>query len=341
MSIHGMLKSARIRVVTALMLMLVSILPVQALAAEHEWRFINLYSRGTAFGDVYQSLADDIEAMSGGRISVKMMYAGEGVAATGIFEAVRSGLITMGAHFQPMNAGQMPPGIVEVGLPGTTDEVADLNLLFHEQGWGEVLNEAYASRGLVWLTPYIQPPVYLLTKKPIRTIDDFQGLKLRTPGAYGRFMRKLGASPVSMAWSETYTGLATGVIDGTIGSNLIDHRDGKHVEVAKYLYPLPLAGAQVLPIVVNRKAWNRLPPDLQAIVKAATVVHAQNQLTKSRLWEQQALAEMQAAGLQWSPEPSPADRQRWNQAAVALWQEYGEDNEYSGRLIDILLEHSK
>lgn len=92
-------------------------------------------------------------------------------------------------------------------------------------------------------------------------------MKIRAPGAYGKFLRNLGASPVSLAWSEIYTSLATGVIDGSIGSNMIDHRDGNHVEVAKYMYPLPIAGAQVLPIVVNRRAWNKLPDDLKAIVK--------------------------------------------------------------------------
>jgi TRAP-type C4-dicarboxylate transport system substrate-binding protein len=132
--------------------------------------------------------------------------------------------------------------------------------------------------------------VYIITKEEIKSIDDFKGMKIRAPGAYGKFLRNLGASPVSLAWSEIYTSLATGIIDGSIGSNMIDHRDGNHVEVAKYMYPLPLAGAQVLPIIVNNKAWNKLPKDLQAIVKAATTVHAQEQMTKSILWESQAVA---------------------------------------------------
>ncbi|MFC6671973.1 TRAP transporter substrate-binding protein DctP [Marinobacterium aestuariivivens] len=214
-----------------------------AQAAEHNWRFANLYTRGTAFGEVYAGLAENIESMSGGRIKVKMMYAGEGVDTTGILGAVKSGLITMGAHFQPMNAGELPAGIVEVGLPGGTADVGELSVLFHEKGWDKVLTQAYGEQGLVWLDPYIQPPVYLLTKEPINSIEDFKGLKLRAPGAYGKFVRNLGASPVSLTWSEIYTGLATGVIDGSIGSNLIDHRDGNHVEVAKYMYRLPLAGA--------------------------------------------------------------------------------------------------
>jgi TRAP-type C4-dicarboxylate transport system substrate-binding protein len=309
---------------------------VASFAAEYNWRFANLYGRGTAFGAVYEDLAKNIETMSNGRIAVQVLYSGEGIGTSGIFTAVKSGLITMGAPFQAMNAGEFPAGVVELGLPGGTSDVGKLMTLFHERGFGKVLKKAYASQGLVWLEPYIQPPVYIITKKPINSIADFKGLKIRAPGAYGKFLRNLGASPVSLAWSEIYTSLATGVIDGSIGSNMIDHRDGNHVEVAKYMYPLPVAGAQVLPIIVNQKAWNKLPKDLQAIVKGATVEHAVEQLTKSRKWESQAVKEMEAKGLKWSPKPSEADKKAWKAAGADLAKEYAKQGPYSKELVDIL-----
>ncbi len=314
----------------------VGIVAADVSAAEHNWRFSNLYGRGTAFGEVYEDLAKNIETLSQGRINVQVLYSGEGVGTAGLLSAVKSGLITMGAPFQSMHAGELPAGVVEIGLPGGTDDPAKLNALFHEQGWDSVLQQAYGAQGMVWLEPYIQPPVYIITKQPINSVADFQGLKIRAPGAYGKFLRNLGASPVSLAWSEIYTSLATGVIDGSIGSNMIDHRDGNHVEVAKYMYRLPLAGAQVLPIVVNRNAWKKLPEDLQAVVHKATVMHAQDQLTKSQKWESEAVAEMEAKGLQWSPEVSEADRKAWAEAGAGLWDEYAAQDKYSKQLIDIL-----
>lgn len=132
------------------------------------------------------------------------------------------------------------------------------------------------------------------------------------------------------------TSLATGVIDGSIGSNMIDHRDGNHVEVAKYMYRLPLAGAQVLPIIVNRAAWKKLP-GTQAVVRKATVIHAEEQLAMGKKWESEAVAEMEAKGLLWSPEPSAADRKAWADAMTAsLREEYAKQDKYSKELIDIL-----
>ncbi len=305
-------------------------------AADYNWRFANLYGRGTAFGELYENLAKNIETKSGGRIAVQVLYSGEGVGTTGLLAAAKSGLITMAAPFQSMHAGELPAGIVEIGLPGGTDDPKELYSLFHDKGWDKVLEKAYGSQGLVWLEPYIQPAVYILTKKQINSVADFQGLKIRAPGAYGKFLRNLGASPVSLAWSEIYTSLATGVIDGSIGSNMIDHRDGNHVEVAKFMYRLPLAGAQVLPIVVNRSAWSKLPDDLKAAVREATVVHADAQLTNSRNWESEAVAQMEAKGMVWSPEPSEADKKAWHEAGAGLWDEYAKQDKYSKQLIDIL-----
>lgn len=309
---------------------------MEAMAADVTWRFTNLYSRGTAFGDVYQSFADKIEADSNGRMKINMLYAGEGVDTNGIIGATKSGLLDMAAPFQPMHAGEIPFGVVEVGLPGTNSSLEELNAQFHEKGWSEVLTEAYDRHGLVWLAPYFQPGVYVITKTKIESVEDFKGLKIRAPGAYGRFFRELGASPVNLAWGEVYTSLATGVIDGTIGSNLIDHRDGNFAEVAKFMYPLPVSSAQALPVLVNKNSWNKLPDDLKQIVRDASQWHAKEQAEKSAQWEQEAVADMQKIGMIWSPEASEADQAQWQQAAEAVWAHYGKTDQYSSRLVKLM-----
>ncbi|ONF44325.1 C4-dicarboxylate ABC transporter substrate-binding protein [Marinobacter lutaoensis] len=326
------------KTLTAFVLALVAgVTSMQAMAEQtFNWRFSNLYSRGTAYAEVYENFARNIETMSNGRIRIQVLYAGEGVGQTGVLGAVKSGLVQMGAIFQPAHSGEIPFGVVEIGLPGTTDDATKLSALFHEQGWQPILEQAYNQQGVEWIETYFQPAVYVLTNKPIRSIDDFKGLKIRAPGAYGKFFRELGASPVSLAWNEIYTSLATGVIDGSIGSNLIDHRDGNHVEVAKYMYPLPVAGAQAMPIIVNKKAWDSLPEDLKAIVKTAGARHAQEQLDKSTVWVSQAVADMEAKGLQWSPEPSEADRQAWRAAARKVWNDYAKGDKISAELVKIL-----
>lgn len=299
---------------------------------EFSWRMANLYPRGIAFGQVYQAFADKVAAMSNGRLKIENVYDGEGIAATEVLQATRTGLVEMGAPYQALHAGELPAGIVELGLPGAPTKLNELLALFYEGGWLETVRKAYADQNLYNLGPYFQPGVYLITKKPIVSLADLKGLKLRSPGGYGKFVAQLGVAPVTMAFGETYTSLATGVIDGCASSNLIDYRDGNFFEVAKYLYRLPLTGSQVAPVIVNMDAWNKLPEDLKQILEVAQVWHGVVSANKSTLWEQAALAEMMSKGLQWSPPPSDADRKTWAEAAEKTYPEY-EADPYSKELI--------
>ena len=87
---------------------------------------------------------------------------------------------------------------------------------------------------------------------------------------------------------------------------------------------------------MHRGSWNKLPDDLKAAVRKATEIHAEDQLRLSRRWESEAVAEMEAKGLQWSPEPSDADRKAWADAGAGLWDEYASKDRYSKQLIDVL-----
>jgi TRAP-type C4-dicarboxylate transport system substrate-binding protein len=196
------------------------------------------------------------------------------------------------------------------------------------------MNKATEKHGIYCLAEAMQPGTYLLTKKPINNLDDLKNMKIRAPGAYGKMLRQLGASPVVIAFAEVYTSLATGVVDGVDGCNLVDHRDGKFYEVAKYMYPLPLTGAQVSPLIVNLKAYNSLPEDLKEILKAASYYHGFLSAYKSVVWEKEALQEMINKGLKMSPPPSEADKKKWQEAGIAIWPEYEAADATSKQMIE-------
>lgn len=306
-----------------------------ALAQNLSWRMANLYPRGASFGVAYAAFADHVGAMSGGRLTIENLYDGEGVAATEVLSAARTGLVEMGAPYMALHAGELPAGVVELGLPGAPTQLYELLALFHETEFGPVLDEAYAAIGLQRAAAYYQPGVYLITKEPIKSLSDLQGLTLRSPGGYGAFMEKMGAKPVSMAFSEGYTSLATGVIDGAASSNLIDYRDGAWYEQAPYICPHPLTGAQVSPLVVNKSSYDGLPDDLKAIVMAATTLHALDQANKSTVWVSEAVSGMLAKGMKWGPMLSAEDQDKWAAAGDAVLEEYASGDPVNARLVEI------
>ena len=320
----------------ALFLVFGAVLPDPANAAEPQlkWRMAVLYPRGASFGVTYEPFAEAVARMSGGRLQITVVYDGEGIPATEVFNAVKTGLAEMGQPYQALHAGEFPAGVVELGLPGGPGNVLELRALFREGGWDKILRRAYGSHNIYWVGEAPQPATYLLTKKPINKISDINKLKIRCPGAYGRMMANLGASPVTVAFAEVYTSLASGLVDGVDGCNLVDHYTGKFYEVAKYMYPLPLTAAQVSPIIVNMDAWKKLPDDLKAIVDAAMHAFGDDQQNKTIVWEKESLVKMKEGGLKMSPTPSEADAKKWMEAGKKTWAEYEAKDQFCKELVD-------
>lgn len=311
-------------------------LVARAEEAQFKWRMANLYPRGIAFGVSYQGFADLVKAMSGGRLQIDVVYDGEGVNATEVLGATKTGLVEMGAPYMALHAGELPAGLVELGLPGGPARVDQLLALFYEGGWLDAVRAAYGEQGLHYTGPAFQPGVYILTKNPVNSLADLNGMKLRAPGAYGKFVAEFGVAPVTMSFSEVYTSLATGVIDGCASSNLIDYRDGKFYEQAKHLYAIPLSGAQVAGLIVNQGAWDSLPDDLKAIVDTASVWHGNDQANKSTVWVADALGEMVGNGLQQTGAAMSADDSaKWKAAGEKVWAEYAAADAHSKTLIDL------
>lgn len=303
-----------------------------------KWRMATLFPRGVGYGIVYENFSNNVKKMSSGRLVIEVIYDGEGVAATEILGATRTGLVEMGAPYQALHAGELPAGLVELGLPGTLSDYLSIRTLFNEGGWIEILKQAYAQHGIHYIAEWSSPATYVLTKAPINTLDDIKEMKIRAPGAYGKMLKNLGATPITMAFGEVYTSLATGVIDGVDGCNIIDHRDGIFYEQAKWMYPLPLTGAQSMPIIANIRAWEKLPDDLKEIVTMAARWGSDEWAMKSMFWEKEALMSMKKAGLKMSPAPSEEDKAKWIEAGKKVWPEYEASDTYSKKLIKVQAE---
>ena len=106
-------------------------------AAEFTWRMANLYPRGTSYGTVYQGFADLVKRTTNGRLEINPLFDGEGVGATEVLQATMSGLVEAGCPYMALHAGELPAGIVELGLPGGPDNLAGLLALFFRGGWLE------------------------------------------------------------------------------------------------------------------------------------------------------------------------------------------------------------
>lgn len=300
------------------------------------WRMTHLYPRG-GWMDKYESdFCARVAAMSKGRLNIEVLWAGEGVGATEIAGAVSEGLFEMGFPWIGLHTGEIPIGNVEMGVPGTPLTPLEIQAMYYEKGYIEKLREAYKRNNLYWLAPAWDVGVYLISKEPITSLDDIAEWKWRSGGSYAVMMESLGASTIPMDFGEVYTSLATGIIDGTAMSTLVDHCDGGYYEIAPYLFPHPMVSYQSTPTIVNLDAWNSLPDDLKAILECARQLTGAQSYAGCAIKEAAAVDEMMAGGAQWGPTLSAADQARWIEAGKASWAEIAAIHPDCAELLAIL-----
>jgi TRAP-type mannitol/chloroaromatic compound transport system substrate-binding protein len=130
--------------------------------------------------------------------------------------------------------------------------------------------------------------------KEINSLDDIKGLKMRIPGLGGKVFAKAGGNPVLLAGSEVYTALERNTIDATewIGP-FHDQRLGLYRAAEHYYYPGWHEPGTVLELTVNKRAYDSLPADLQAIVANAAQAENVRMLSEMEQKNLTALTELQ------------------------------------------------
>lgn len=173
----------------------------------------------------------------------------------------------------------LAPSLAKFGPLGTKEfEVFDLPYLFDdyaalhrvtEGAIGQGLLKQLESRGITGLAFWDNGFKAMSANKPLRQPADFRGLKLRIQSSkvLDAQMRALGATPQVMAFSEVYQALQTGVVDGT-ENPISNFYTQKMHEVQKYL-TLSDHGYLGYAVIVNKKFWDGLPPDIRTTLTVA------------------------------------------------------------------------
>lgn len=160
------------------------------------------------------------------------------------------------------------------------------------------------------------------TSKPVRAIDDFKGLKLRTPGGgILEFMKATGASPMTMSPDDIYLNAEKGVIDGwTIDPEGAEARKLQEV-TTYYIKPYSYVGAFF--IIMNKRKWNSLPRDIQNQIMSVSGESAAR--FHGRAWDRAAieaedaiLAEMKKRGGE-EVIFQPDEMAKWRGIAKGVW----------------------
>jgi len=237
-------------------------------AERFEWSCVTSWPpKFPGLGMAPENLATRIEAASGGRLKIKVYGGGELVPAFEVFDAVSRGTVEMGHDASYYHKGKVDAAQFFTAIPfGMT--AGELNGWLYYGGGLELYRELYEPFDLVpFPTGNTGVQMGGWFNKEINSIADLKGLKMRIPGLGGEVLRRAGGTPVTLPGAEIFTALQTGAIDATewVGP-YNDASFGLHKAARYYYYPGWQEPGPGLETIINKAAWDSLPPDLQAIV---------------------------------------------------------------------------
>lgn len=212
-----------------------------------------------------------VEEMAGGRLQLMLHDAGEIVPPTKIYDAVRDGMLDFGMNTPAWQKGKYPAGDLFYTLPGGVLEMNDLIIWIYGGGGKQLEQEMYGNE-LVVFPLGLTPPEEVWSKRPIKTLADIKGLKIRAAGLSMDLWEKLGASVVLLPGGEVLPGLQRGLIDAAeMLEASYDYSLGLH-EVCKYRFGPPVhMSNNIFQLLIKPKSWKELPNDLKAIVEKAAM----------------------------------------------------------------------
>jgi TRAP-type C4-dicarboxylate transport system substrate-binding protein len=311
-----------------------ALLASSAHAADFNLRLQTHYAPETASGKLAQQFIDNVEAMSGGRIDIEMFWSSAVVATVEGFDAAATGILDGEMHGGAYQTGKNP-AFQFVGDPmGGYDTPWELYSFFYFGGGQEAANELYEAHNMHLVGWWTGGQEAMSSSKPLRGPEDLKDWKFRSPpGLETEIFAELGASPIVMDFTEVFTALETGIIDGADASSLANNVGlGLYDVVDHATYP----GFHSMPIdhvTFNLDVWNSFPDDIKAIFEVATQALAFQTAMTINIANEEAATALKAKGVtlyDWSPE----DRAEFRAGAQRAWDGWAAKTPEAKALVD-------
>lgn len=225
-----------------------------------------------------QAFADKLSQLSDGRLTVDVYPAGTLGPGLKVSETVANGVADMGHTWVGYDWGADKTAVLFGGYAGSFDSERMLHWLYRSGGAEMQAEWRMEKFKLVSMPLFIRTAeVFLHSRKPVSTLEDLQGLKLRTAGAWLEISKGMGASPVTMPGGDVYTALERGAIDATEWGTLWENISPGFHRITKYVI-IPGAHQPTAPfeLLINPDAWETLSDSDKELVREAAFTTTMN-----------------------------------------------------------------
>ena len=291
------------------------------------------YAPESVSGELAAQFVDDVQVMSNGQLEIEMFYSSSVVKSVETFDAAATGILD----------GDMTGGGYQTGKDPAFQFVGDImggyDTPYQQHAWffnggEEVAQKLYNKYDMELIGWWIYGQESLASGTPIAGPEDLKNWKFRSPpGLETKIFENLGAKPVVMDFTEIFTALETGLIDGADASGLANNVGLGLYDLVKHTnYP----GFHSMPsdhLAINKQKWDELPEHLQRIMKVAMQKLAFQTAITFEIKNAEAAADLVEQGVtlyDWSQE----DRNAFRAAAQEAWTDFAAGSEEAEALVE-------
>ena len=239
--------------------------------ATYNWKMATGWAGGPLMDIGAKAFAEKMEQLSGGRFKIQVFPGGALGNALKVPETVKNGVAECGHTWMGYDWGKDPTTVLFGGYAGSFDSERMLHWLYQAGGVEMQRQFREETEGVISFPLGIRTAeAFLHSRKPVKTLDDLKGLKLRTAGAWLEMAKDLGAAPVTTAGGDVYPMLERGAIDATEWGTMYENISMGFHKIAKYIiYPGVHQPTAPFELVINKEAWAKLSPADKKLVETA------------------------------------------------------------------------
>ncbi|MBI1988135.1 MAG: TRAP transporter substrate-binding protein [Betaproteobacteria bacterium] len=320
---------------SAFAMLLLGIFGVGAVHAQTELKLGHVGEPGSLFAKSAEEFAKRANSKLGAKAKVVVFGSSQLGGDKELLQKLKLGTVDLAIPSTVMSSESDLFGIFE--MPYLVKDRKHMNAIEREVFWPRLAPEA-EKKGLkvlaVWENGYRH---ITNNRRPIKVPGDLQGIKLRVPEGKWRvkMFQAYGANPSPMKFSEVFTALQTGVMDGQ-ENPFSQIFSAKFQEVQKFL---SLTGHVYTPAyaTVGSKKWASLPADVRKVLEDTAKGMQSFVYATAEKDENELLGKIKAAGVQ----VNEADKAAFVAASKAVYEEFGKEVKGSKELIDKALSLAK
>jgi tripartite ATP-independent transporter DctP family solute receptor len=297
------------------------------------FRSAEVHSKDFPTNQAVMHMSEELSKATGGKDSIKIFADSSLGSEKDTVEQVKIGALDM----VRVNTSAFHGIVPESMIPAFPFLFRDLDhfrkTMYGPQG--DRILAAFDKAGFVGLALYESGARSMYAKKPIRTLADVKGMKIRVQPSdlWVSLIGAMGASPTPMPYAEVYTGLKTGLIDAA-ENNYPSFDESKHYEAAP-IYSETMHAMPPEVLVFSKKVWDTLSKEEQAAIRASAKASVPFYV---KLWEPRE-KDAKAAVIKGGAKIIPAaeiDRKSFVEAEKPVWDKFATTPELKALVSDIV-----